>query len=96
MHPVSQPSLAVNHACQFAHRHSVTYRQGIEPHKTAEFGFQNVALHRYAVQRIGAIQHHERDALLGSGFHSQSHGVDVGVVTHPDVLDVEHQDIHIL
>ena len=48
---------------------------------------------RVAVQRIGTIEHVERNVVLRRRFHRVSHRGDVSVETHARILNIKHQRI---
>ena len=54
------------------------------------------ALDLLAAERVGAVEHHHRDAHLGAGAHHQAEGGDEGVGAAAHVLDVVDHDVHAL
>ena len=49
--------------------------------------------HVVAADRVGTVEHVERNARLGCGFHRQAHRRDVRVEARPHVLNVEHERV---
>ncbi|OPZ76769.1 MAG: hypothetical protein BWY77_01829 [bacterium ADurb.Bin431] len=53
------------------------------------------ALNDLPANRIGAVEDHKGDALLGRRLEAVKEGADVGIKTGADILDVEDQHLHI-
>ena len=54
-----------------------------------------IAFDPVAPDRVGPVTHDDLDPGFVAGLQAVGQGVDVGVVTAADVLDVEDQDIQV-
>ena len=84
---------AVEIARQLAGGHAVTGRQREEAHEARVLLLADVSFEVHPVDRIGAIEHDHREPDRGRRPHAERHGVDEGVVTRADVLQIDHQSV---
>ena len=88
-----QPPLLIDHPSQLAHCQAMQDGKRIHPHKALEAGLANRAIHK--IVRIGTIEHNELLMVLRTSLHHIVHRTDIGIETSTDILNIEHDHIHI-
>ena len=87
VHPAVEAFL-VDEAGQFADGEAVHIGDAEFTDEGEEVRFHEASLDLEAAQRVGTVQDHHFDVLLGTGTHHQAQGGDEGIGTGTDVLDV--------
>ena len=78
---------------ELADRQTVTRGERVEADEGREGGVGHVALDNRAPERVGAVEHDDRDAGPRADPHRQRHGPDEGVVARADILKVYDENV---
>ena len=87
-----QPSLSVDHPCQFTQCHPVCHGQRILSDSRGKALLQDRPVQTEAVG-IGSVQQDHLFPMPGAGIHQVGHGQPVGVKSDSHILDVNQQNI---
>ena len=68
--------------------------QGEAAHKREVARIEHGSFNVPASQRIGPVQHDERDLCFGRLVHGVQHGGFVGIEADPQILDIEDQSVY--
>ena len=86
------PSLGTPHRGRFSKGQAVHQRHRDQAHEGLEGWVEHGALHVVAM-RVGSVQDHHVNPLLGTGLHDQHQRTDVRVEPGPHILNVEDHNI---